>query len=105
MRDDDGGRDCRPRDAGYDDRSACCPPPPRERVPDAEARNDERDLLLAGRSGNRAERERKEAVLVEKPERVQQQRRRKRNRMELVQRQPARGRVEQVRKRKADADA
>jgi hypothetical protein len=48
----------------------------RERVPEAEAGDDERDLLLAERRGDRAARERREALLVEVPEREQEQRRR-----------------------------
>ena len=73
-----------------------------ERVPEAEAGNDETDLLL-GRDGKGGEdRERDQAALVEVPDRKQEQRARERDRMELVQRQLLGRRVEEVREREPE---
>ena len=63
----------------------------------------ERDLLLARRGGEREQGEREQPFLVEVPEREEQERRRERDGMELVQRQPAGRRIEQVGEREAEA--
>ena len=71
VRDDHGGRDDGYERPGREDDGARAPPAVRERVPDAEHRDDEADLLLrqAGRAG--AQRERQQPVLVEKPDRTE----------------------------------
>ena len=63
---------------------------------------DEPDLLLrqARRAG--AERERQQPVLVEEPDRAEQQRCRERHRVEVVDHEPLRRRVEQVDEREAE---
>ena len=62
---------------------------PRERVPEPVARDDECDLLLAERGRDRGEREGDEPILVQVPEGIEEQRRRERDRVELVQGQPS----------------
>ena len=68
----------------------------RDGVPDPEARDDERDLFLAGRRGKCEHGEREQAFFVEVPESEQQEGRRERDGMKLVQGEPARCWVEQV---------
>ena len=105
VRDDDLHRKRGRGDACRRDRPSDEPAPPRDRVPDAEAREHERDLLLRRRGCDRAGCERQPALLVKEPEGEEQQRARERDRMELVQRQPARRGVEQIGERKAEARA
>jgi hypothetical protein len=68
----------------------------RDGVPDAEARDDEGDLLLAGRGCESEQGEREEPFLVEVPEGEEKEGRRERDRMKLVQRQPAGCGIQQV---------
>ena len=102
VRYDDGNRDSAPRRSGERDRSPGDGSPVRDRVPHSEARDHERDLLLARRSGEREHGERQQPFLVEVPEREEQERRRERDGMELVQRQPTGRRIEQVGEREAE---
>src|SRR5918999_518806 len=68
----------------------------RERVPDTERTNDERNLFL-GQPGEQSEGNKgPEAILVEVPNRERQQGARERHRVELVQRQPLHRRVGQI---------
>ena len=83
-----------------DDRSGH-PAPPREGVPTSERSDDERDLLLAQARRRCEDREGEEPVLVEVPDREQEEGSGQGDGMELVQRQPLDGRVEQIRKREA----
>ena len=87
------------------DRTSLGSASPRERVPDTHAGDHERDLLLRQRREHGEDREGDEAVLVEVPEGKEQERARERDGMELGQRQPLDGRVEEVRKREAEAGA
>jgi hypothetical protein len=105
VRDDDRDRDDSPGEAERCDHAAHPPAPSRQPVPDPEAGHDERDLLLAERGGDGAERERDDAVLVEEPEREEQERCCQRDRVELVEREPAGCRVEQVRAGEAERGA
>jgi len=105
VRDHDLDRDQRHRDSGDRDRRARPAPAVCERVPDPEAGDDERDLLLRGCGERRNEDERQQSAFVEEPDRVQQQRTGERNWVELVQRQPLRRRVDEVRERKAEPGA
>ena len=102
VRDDDGRCDHRHDRSGGEDDEPCPPPSVPERVPDAEHRDDEPHLLLGQARGDGAERERQQAVLVEKPDRPEQERRRERDRMEVVDHEPLRRRVEQVDEREAE---
>ena len=95
----------RPREPRRRDREPGPPPVPCERVPEPVARDDECDLLLAERRRGGGEREGHEAVLVEVPEGVEQQRRRERDRVKLVQGQPLDGREEQVDQREPERGA
>ena len=90
-------------DAGDDDDEPGPPPAVRDRVPDPEHRHHEADLLLrqARRAG--AEREGQQAVLVEEPDRAEQERRRERDRVEVVDDEPLRRRIEEVDEREAEA--
>ena len=83
-------------DAGGRDHRARAAAPVRDGVPEAEHRDHEADLLLrqARRSG--AERERQQAILVEEPDRAEQERRRERDRVEVVDDEPLRRRIEEV---------
>ena len=105
VRDHDLDRDQRDREPRERDGRSGQAPASRDRVPDAETRHYERDLLLGRRGEQRAGRERDQPVLVEEPDREQEQRARERDGMELVQRQPLRGRVEEVGEREAQAGA
>ncbi len=96
VRDDDGDRDRRPRDPEGGHGQASRPAASRDREPQPEARDHERDLLAARRGRDRAGCERHPALLVEEPERVEEEGGRERDRVELVQRQPADGGVEEV---------
>ena len=58
VRDHDADRDSGPHTAGECDRGTRHPTPVRDGVPDAEARDDEGDLLLAGRRGESEQGER-----------------------------------------------
>ena len=102
MRDDQGGGDDRDDDPGREDREAGAAAPVAECVPEPEDRDDEADLLLrqARRSG--AECEGDEAPLVEVPDREEEKRGRERDRMEVVDDEPLRRRVEQVDERERE---
>ena len=77
----------------------------RECVPEAEHRHHEADLLLrqAGRAG--ADREGDEPILVEKPDRSQEERGRERDGMEVVDHEPLCRRVEEVDEGECDPGA
>ena len=102
MGDDD--LDCQQRedDPQRGHRSTGPEAPPRERVPDAHARDHERDLLLRQRGRNGTEGEGHEAVLVEVPKSKEQERTGERDGVELVEGQPFHRRVEEVGKREAE---
>ena len=103
VRDHDLDRDERDREPSGGDRGSLEPVPARNCVPEPEAGDDEADLLLADRCGQREQREGKQAVLVQVPHREQQQRAGEGDRMELVERQPLGRRVEQVGEREGGA--
>ena len=105
VRDHHAYRDRRPREAGERDRRSCYPTSVRDGVPDAEACDDERDFLLARRRREREHGEREQPVFVQVPESEEQQGRRERDRMKLVQRQPAGCGIEQVGERKPEPSA
>ena len=105
VRDDDLDREGRDGDSAERDQCALDPSPAGERVPDPEPGDHEPDLLLGRHRGEREERERDQPVLVEVPEREQQERAGERDRVELVQRQPLRGRVEEVGEREPEPGA
>jgi len=105
VRDHDLDRDERRGDPGRGDGGSRPAAPVGERVPDPEARHHERDLLLRGRGDDRARRERQQPALVEEPDREEQQWARERDRVELVQRQPLRRGVDQVREGEAEGGA
>ena len=96
VRDHDLDRDDGPDDARRRNRPAGEPPAPPHRVPDAEPRDDERDLLARQRCEQREQGERLQAVLVEVPDREEQQRTGQRDGVELVQRHPLGRRKEEV---------
>ena len=85
------------------DRRARVPPAVGDGVPDAEHGHGEADLLLrqAGRTG--AEGEGQQAVLVEEPDRAEQERRRERDGVEVVDDEPLGRRIEEVDEREARA--
>ena len=105
VRDHDARGDCRPRDTGGGDRTTGRAPAVRECVPDAEPGEHQRHVLATHRSEHREHRKRREPVLVEVPERVEQSGHREPTGVELVQREPGRRRVHEVRERKAHACA
>ena len=105
MRDDNRDGDRRPDASGGRDDNAGDPPSPRECIPDPEACNDERDLLLAGGRCDREQCERKQPVLVEVPERDQEKGGRECDGMELVQGQPAGRGIQEVGEREAESGA
>jgi hypothetical protein len=98
--DPDGDR--RQADADRSDCGSLAEPSPRKGVPDAHAGDHERDLLLRHRPERGEDGEGNEAVLVEVPEGIQQERARERDGMEIAQGQPVRGRVEEVRQRETE---
>ena len=71
-------------------------------MPDAEHRDDEPDLLLRQAGGDGTEREGQQPVLVEEPDRPEEERRRERDGMEVVDDEPLRRRVEEVDEREAE---
>ena len=71
-------------------------------MPDAEHGYDEPDLLLRQTRCDGAERERHQAVLVEEPDRAEEQWRCERDGMEVVDDEPLRGRIEQIDEREAE---
>ena len=81
MRDDDEEVDERGRQPEREDRRADEPPAVRDRVPDAEAADGERDLLLRRGGEQRRDPERHETVVVEEPDREQDQRHREADRV------------------------
>ena len=81
MRDDDDEVDERGREPERDDRGADEPPAVGDRVPDAETADGKRDLLLRGGGEQRRDPERDEAVVVEEPDREQDQRHREADRV------------------------
>src|SRR6185312_16870287 len=87
VRDHDADCDSGPHSAGECDRGTRDPALVRDGVPDAEARDDEGDLLFAGRRGESEQGEREETFLVEVPEGEEKEGRRECDRMKLVQRQ------------------
>ncbi len=93
---DDLHRDERERDTGERDRAACEPAPPRQAVPEAESRDDQGNLLLRQDGDGGEQGERPEAVAVQEPHRVEQQRAGEHHRVELAQRRPLQRRIEQV---------
>ena len=103
VRQDEPDRDGGDDGADQDDRSAGSKASSRERVPEAHAREHERDFLLRQRGEPSEDGEGNEAVLVEVPEGKKQQRARERDGVELAQGQPLDGRVEEVREREAEA--
>lgn len=105
VRQDELDRDDCDDNAGCGDRAAGSELSPREGVPDAHSRDHERDLFLRQRGQYGEGGERKEAVLVEVPEGIEQKWARERDGMELVQGQPLHGRIEQVGKREAEGGA
>ena len=90
VRNDDPDRDRRGSDAQGCDRRPRGSPPPRHGVPDAEAGDHERDLLLRRRREKGEDGEGQQAALVQGPEGIQEQRAGKGDGVELVQRQPLR---------------
>src|SRR5579862_8192716 len=76
MGDDDEEIEQRGCEPEREDRRADEPPTVRDRVPDAETADGERDLLLGGSREQRRDPERYEAVVVEEPDSEQDQRHR-----------------------------
>src|SRR6266545_8424243 len=103
MRDYDGERDRAPRETRGSNRRSGAATPAREHVPDSQGGDDQRDLLLRRRREEGEYREGPEPILVECPDRREQQWRRERDGMELVQRRPRRRRIEEVGEREGDA--
>jgi len=102
VRDHDGDGNGRPDPChGRDDRAGSPSSSP-ERVPDPEAGDDEGDLLLAGCRCDREQCERNQPVLVEVPEREEQEAGRECDRVKLVERQPAGRWVQEVREGEAE---
>ena len=96
VRHDHRGGDHCDDDPGGEDQETRAPPAVPERVPEPEHRDDEPDLLLRQAGGARAESEREQPVLVQEPDRGEQERRRERDGVEVVDDEPLRRRVEQV---------
>jgi hypothetical protein len=96
VRHDDGEIEGGQRDAGDGDRRTGEATAAGEREPDPEAGDGQRHFLLREGGEPEERQRRKEAPLVEVPDRVQQQRTRERDRVELVEREPLHRRVEQV---------
>ena len=67
-----------------------------ERVPEPEHRHDQADLLFRQAGRACADRERKQEILVQEPDRAEQERRCDRYRVKVVQHEPLRRRVEEV---------
>ena len=99
--DDDRDGNRRDEQARSCDRRAGSPPA-LERVPEPEAGDDESDLLLRRHRQDGEHREGEQAVLVEVPEREEEERAGERDRVELVQRQPLGRGVEEVDEREGE---
>ena len=102
VRQDELDRDAGEQHAERRDCAAGDEAPPGNGVPDAHPGDHERDLLLRQRGQRGEDGEGNEAVLVEVPEGKEQERARERDGVELVQREPLHGRVEQIRQREAE---
>ncbi len=100
MRHHHGEVDDRQRRPGDGDPRARQPAPMGERVPDPQSCDDERYLLLGQRCEAEERQRCDQALFVEVPERVEQERARERDGMELVQGEPLHGCVEQIGQRK-----
>ena len=105
VRQDEADRNRRDGGSNRGDSGSDGNPPARKCVPEPHSRDDERDFLLRERRKHREGRKGDEAVLVEVPEGEKQERARERNGVELVQRQPLRRGIEEVREREAEARA
>ena len=103
VRQDEVGADGEPGEPAGDDADRARAPVP-DPVPDPDPRHQQRQVLLR-RSGEREERDgAPEAILVEVPDREGEQRAGEGDRMELVQRQPLDGRVDEIREPAEHAD-
>ena len=103
MRHDHRGRDDGYRGAEDRDHGARAAAPVGDCVPDAQHRDHEPDLLLRQARRPGAERERQQPVLVEEPDRAEEQRRCERDRVEVVDHEPLRRWVEEVHEREPEA--
>jgi hypothetical protein len=93
---DDPDRDRRPHQRDRGDRTADGRLPAAQRVPDPDARDHERHVLLGGGGEDPEDQRGDEPVLVEEPDRVEEERDRQRDGMEVVQRVPLDRRIEEV---------
>jgi hypothetical protein len=101
-RDDHEHRDRGPCGACERHEAACAPPPLRHGKPDADPSHDEAHLLLRERREHEPERARSEPAVVERVDRRKQHRTGQSDRMELVQRQPLRGGIQEIREREPE---
>jgi hypothetical protein len=105
VRDDDPEVEGAAHDSAYRQQRAGNAVPSREGVPDAEPCDDERQLLLRYHGQCEEGRGGKQPLLVEVPDREDEQRARRRHRVEFVERKPLHRGIEQVDEREEGAQA